>query len=238
MKIQFIPMNDQARATPPEPIKRHLPSWYKEISNTMDGMKFNARSLNEKDSSTVLTVKRCVPVSDVLTSGYLLRFNTDILIDPVVLPDGLNVFSWRYKGGADAVGTHTHSQMPISINGKKHEYIKFNNPWVIKTPPGYSCLLMQPLDLESRNFTLLPGIVDTDTYDNAVNFPGFVTATEDFKINCGDPMMWVFPFKRDEWQMDIPKTNFNPIKSKSLTKISQVFENAYRNFFHAKKRYD
>ena len=238
MKIQFIPMNDQARATPPEPIKRHLPSWYKEMANTIDGKKFNAQALNEKDTATIFTVKRCVPVSDVLTSGYLLRFGTDILIDPVTLPDGMNAFSWRYRGGDEAVSTHGHGQMPISIGGKKHEYIKFNNHWVIKTPPGYSCLLMQPFDVENKNFTLLPGIVDTDTYDNAVNFPGYVTATEDFKINCGDPMMWVFPFKRDEWQMDIPKTNFNPNNSKSLTKISQVFENAYRNFFHAKKRYD
>lgn len=238
MKIQFIPLNDQARATPPEPIKRHLPVWYKEMSNTMDGKKFNAQTLNQNDAATVFTVKRCVPFSDILMSGYLLRFHTDILVDPILMPNGVKIFSWRYKGGTEAVGTHSHDQMPITIGGTKREYIKFNNPWVIKTPPGYSCLLMQPFDIENRNFTLLPGIVDTDTYDNAINFPGYVTADSDFKIDCGDPLMWVFPFKRDEWKMEIASQNFEPNKSNAMLKMSQVFENAYRNFFHSKKRYD
>lgn len=238
MKIEFIPLNDQARATPPEPIKRHLPVWYKEMSNTIDGKKFNAQTLNQNDSATVFTVKRCVPFSDILMSGYLLRFHTDILVDPILMPDGVKVFGWRYKGGAEAVGTHNHKQMPFPIGGLKHEYIKFNNPWVIKTPAGYSCLLMQPFDIENKNYTLLPAIVDTDTYDNAINFPGYVTADSDFKIDCGDPLMWVFPFKRDEWKMEIASQNFEPNKSNALLKMSQVFENAYRNFFHSKKRYD
>ena len=238
MKIEFIPLNDHARATPPEPIKKHLPAWYRNMANTIDGKEFNATNLNEANSVSVLTAKRCVPLSDILMSGYLIRFGTDIFVDPVVLPDGSKTFNWRYRGGIEAVSTHIHGQLPIKINGEKNEYIKFNNPWVIKTPAGYSCLLMQPLNLENRNFMLLPAIVDTDTYDNAVNFPGIVLAKENFKISHGDPMMWVFPFKRDEWKMEVSETNFNPDKSKSLLKMSQIFENAYRNFFHAKKRYD
>ena len=174
---------------------------------------------------------------DYMTSGYLLRFNTEILIDPLE-ENGLASFAWRHPGEKSPIGVHSHAQCPVQINGQRHQYIKFISPWVIKTPPGYSCLFMQPLAIDGEFFTLFPGIVDTDTYDDAINFPGYLTTTHNFKIEIGEPLMMVFPFKRDSWNMKIADELFQKDKSQFIIKFGQYFENIYRNFFHVKKRYD
>ena len=121
--------------------------------------------------------------------------------------------------------------------GSKRSYIKFNNQWIIKTPPGYSCLFIQPLEIKNNLFKLFPAIVDTDLYDNNINFPGFVISKTNFMINAGDPLMMVFPFKRDAWKMEVTAV-LDKSKNKFNILSNQFFHNVYRNFFHVKKRYD
>ena len=48
---------------------------------------------------------------------------------------------------------------------------KFINKWLIKTPPGYSCLFVKPLNHFETRFEIISGVVDTDTYINTINFP-------------------------------------------------------------------
>lgn len=232
--IKFYPTKDTALLFPPEPIKKNLPDWFKNIPARVEGSEFTAEYLNKTKSATNGTIKRCVPFMDFMTSGYLLKFHSDILIDHQKR-DGLNSFEYRHPGDS-SVGIHGFGQLPTSINGKVYDYIKFINHWTVKTPPGYSCLFMQPLNFGKDNFRLFSGIVDTDTFDNPVNFPGYITATENFMINAGDPLIVVFPFKREEWKMSV-STEIKG-KNKFLTISEQFFENVYRNFFHSKKRYD
>jgi hypothetical protein len=237
MKIDFIPVTKQAKLFPPEPIKKNLPKWYKSIGNIIDGGEMSASFLNKHDIRTSATIKKCVPFMDFMTSGYLLKFHTEILIDPIE-EHGLASFAWRHPSEKSPVGVHSHAQCPVQINGKRHQYIKFLSPWVIKTPQNYSCLFIQPMSLDKDFYTLFSGIVDTDTYDDAINFPGYITTTHNFKIEVGDPMMMVFPFKRDNWKMEVRDELFDKEKSQFIIKFGQYFENIYRNFFHSKKRYE
>lgn len=238
MEIKFTPVDDVARATPPEPLKFNLPDWYKAHPNTMNGVKETVQSYDFLGVTNISTIKKCVPFLDFLTSGYLLKFYSDILIDPHFPVEGNGFFCWRSANKKEPVGSHPHSQLDVPINGRKQDYIKFFNHWVIRTPPGYSCLFMQPLHLGERDFVLFPGIVDTDLYTTPINFPGYINTTEPFKINCGDPMMAVFPFKRETWKMTISKENTNIENNTFELKRFQYLNNVYRNFFHSKKRYD
>lgn len=237
MEIEFMPTDNVARATPPEPLKFNLPDWYKQHPNTMDGVKENATNYNRYNVTTLSTIKKCVPFLDFLTSGYLLKFSADILIDPHFPIEGNGFVSWRSPYGQEVTG-HLYSQLAMPIDGRKQDYIKFKNHWMIKTPPGYSCLFMQPLHLGKRDFVMFPGIVDTDTYNDVIHFPAYINTTENFKISCGDPMMAVFPFKRDQWKMKIAKEDFVYEKSSISIKNAQYFNNVYRNFVHSKKKYD
>lgn len=235
--IEFIPVLEEALLFPPEPIKHNLPDWFKNMSPTIKDSSFNASYFNEKNLNTNLTIKRCVPFMDYMTSGYLIKFHSDILIDPKNEKE-IKQFEWRYPGAPDPVSVHSHAQCPISILGHKRIYIKFVNQWIVRTPPGYSCLFMQPLELEKNTFKLFSAIVDTDKYDNVINFPGFVTSEENFMINAGDPLMTVFPFKRQDWKASVKTTIVQREKNKFTLLDKQFFHNVYRNFFHVKKRYD
>jgi hypothetical protein len=118
------------------------------------------------------------------------------------------------------------------IDGKKKVYIKFALPWVVKTPPGYSCLFYQPEFLFNENFRLFPGIVDCDTYGQQVNFPAYTLKQGSFKIDAGTPLIVVLPYKRDEWASKIElASGSNP------NLVARYFERGYKKLFHNKKSF-
>ena len=84
---------------------------------------------------------------------------------------------------------------------------KFLNPWIIKTPPGYSCLFVPPLNNADDRFSIIPAIVDTDSFTMWINFPFIVNGDKypvlDTELKKGTPYVQVIPFKRDSWKMKI-----------------------------------
>jgi hypothetical protein len=76
-------------------------------------------------------------------------------------------------------------------------------------------------------------LVDTDIYDNAVNFV-FVLKDKNFQglIPAGTPIAQVIPIKRESWMMSIGK------KSKLETsKVLNVFYSGYKNMMWTRKDY-
>jgi hypothetical protein len=98
------------------------------------------------------------------------------------------------------------------------------NHWAIKTPKGYSTMFIQPMHRESP-FTILPGIVDTDTYTAPINFP-FIINDLKFEglIPKGTPIAQVIPFKRDSWSIKFGG-------EKEIKELEQVKENLATKFF-------
>ena len=109
------------------------------------------------------------------------------------------------------------------------------NPWAIKTPKGYSTLFTQPMHRESV-FTILPGVVDTDTYTAPVNFP-MVINDPNFEglIPKGSPIVQVIPFKRDKWESTFSK-DVESVNKVSAYLNSQFFDR-YKRMFWSRKEY-
>jgi Family of unknown function (DUF6065) len=76
--------------------------------------------------------------------------------------------------------------------------MKFHNPWTIRTPKGWSCLFVPPLNRPNGVVEVLSGVVDTDVYVSPVNFP-FVALAEDgvHTLPKGTPLVQAIPFRRD-----------------------------------------
>jgi hypothetical protein len=117
---------------------------------------------------------------------------------------------------------------------------KFNSPWFIKTPKGYSCYFKNPPNVFDRKIELFEAIVDTDNYfDNTVNFP-FVCREEKegiFHIEQGEPLIHVFPFKRETLDKEVG--NFDPSTdtAKKMHGIMSFAErNRYKKHFWSKTR--
>lgn len=203
MKITFSTTNPVvARHFPVVPMKKAVPDWYKHIPQFTDEDGDSLTGLLKHGGQTGKTIRACVPVLDYLTSGYLIRstIHTKARNEPNDKGEPGLVYMTSNTG---MMGTHSHGQCPVTVKGEKRTYIKFNSPWTIKTPKGYSCLFYQPFfsDLDPK-LQLFPAIVDTDTYDKPINFPGYMEHG-DVEVVPGDALMCVVPFKRDDWTSEV-----------------------------------
>jgi hypothetical protein len=61
---------------------------------------------------------------------------------------------------------------------------------------------------------------------------------KDSLIKAGTPLVVAFPFKRDDWKMELSNKILPYSEQKVTKKGRRHFENVYRNFFHSKKKYD
>jgi len=224
--ITFTNMIPLPEIEEPKPGSAFVPDWYKNMDSYMNGSK-----VPDGSGSTKATIKRCMPVFDAITAGYIITLPADVYVS---LKEGVQHFEWANFG---LVSFHVIEQAPEHPARKPFPYPKWNNPWAIKTPPGYSVLFTQPMHRESV-FTILPGIVDTDTYAAQVNFP-FVVNDPSFEglIPKGTPIAQVIPFKRDSFKMVIGGNEERILESKVVTKLQTKFFDRYKTMFWHRKEY-
>lgn len=222
MQIEFY--NDDAAVVEhfsPKPANKVIPNWYKDLPMWVD---------QPKEQIHVPTIKHCMPVQDMITSGYILfnAYETHLL--PKTDAQGYTDFFVKCPHKPH-VGMHHHFQLPLELAGTKQFYFKIANSWMIKTPPGYSCLFIQPFyNLEDR-YQLFPGIVDTDVHDMSIEFPGYMLTNKEIILQPGDPLIQVIPFKRDDWEMQVGQL------PKKRSRLEFYWEAAYRRVFHKKKSF-
>lgn len=171
-----------ANAPHPIPASKGLPEWFKRMPRM-------AESGNEQ------TVKTCMPFLDAMSTGYLIPAFADLHVETI---NGELAFG--VATGEPPVSPHSGEQIkgcPAHSTPFGDSPFKFINPWVIKTPPGWSCLFMTPANHSEDRFSIVTGIVDTDTYHNQINFPA-VWLKEHYKgvIARGTPLVQVIPFQR------------------------------------------
>jgi hypothetical protein len=210
----------------PQPAFKVIPNWYKELPSYIG----DEKKPNEIGSTTS-TIKKCMPVFDAISSGYIIFSHTDIFVS---IKDGEPWYAWP---SFEPIQFHPIGQAPNHPAQNGFAYPKWINPWAIKTPPGYSCLFVQPFHREST-FTILPAVVDTDTYDSPVNFPFSLNMPiSEEMIPAGTPIAQIIPFKRDSWEMVLGseeelRNNFNTTKL-----LRSKFFDSYKTFFRQVKNY-
>jgi hypothetical protein len=217
----------------PVPASKIIPNWYKDLESYSGGQK-----RPDGNAGTTATAKRCMPIFDAITGGYIISTHTDLWVSQKENDYGKlqPYYEWSYFG---AIDFHPKGQLPNHPDGVGHEdsYPKWINAWAIKTPPGYSTLFLSPLHRETP-IIVLPGIVDTDVYTAPVNFPFVLRDPKmDGLIPAGTPIMQVIPIKRDEWEMEIG-TQEDVIEQEKITaKLRSRFFDSYKNQYRQKKEY-
>ena len=218
MEIEFFADAKVVRTLPPPLLAAQaIPEWWLKAKRTVEGT--GDPSIGELDS---LTFKVCQPFTDTLRTGYIIPLWQDISYSDTSEYYGESEprITINWGRGYDVNGT---DKVPIEnkswdsweeIGGIEDRLIhgaafSFTNPWIIRTPPGYSCLFTEPLNNENSAIKLFSGIVNTDTYFNSVNFFfGFRKGISTPGIlKRGIPLVQVIPFKREEWTSSV-----NPIE--------------------------
>jgi hypothetical protein len=212
----------------PEPASKHLPNWYKDLENYLEG---NKKRPTDKHVTSA-TIKKCNPVFDILTSGYLIFTHTDIFIDE---QEGSPYFQWKSN---NAISFHDGKQAENhpSFNSKYSNLPKFMNAWGIKTPKGYSTLFMPPAHRDNP-IIILGGIVDTDNYHVPVNLPFVLKEGFQGLIPAGTPIAQVIPIKRENWKMGIGSKQLMLASQKMFVHLTSVFFDGYRNNYWVRKSY-
>lgn len=227
----------------PTPIKLNIPEWYKKLNHTIDNK----------------TIKGCMPFLDTLTSGYLLKIPQDLYIRHNIdnendrgdkFKDSLQTFALNSESQIllakginlnSGIDSHPMKQLdgsPFIDKNKNLPFYKILNPWKIKTPKGYSCLFVSPLNNSDDRFSIISGIVDTDIFPNEINFPIVINGDKypvlETIIKKGTPYVQIIPFKRDTWKMKIKSRNQKEIQRNRLLYNLNVI-NLYKEKYWSKK---
>lgn len=212
---------------PPRPAGKIVPEWFKHVPATLSQIP------EYIEQHGIGTVKKCTPVTDYITSGYIIQ-NTFQTVLKRTLDKEYTSFN-ADSASNNYIGASPYHQCPVQINGQKNHYIKIHQPWKIETPPGYSCLIYQPFYHFVDGLNILPAIVDTDTYPDSIVLVATINKSE-VKLNPGDPLFCVFPFKREDW---VAEASVKPFKQQSFMKflLNKVYYGAYAKMFHSKKSY-
>lgn len=217
---------------PPEPAAKFLPEWYK---NQCGYTENNQKSI--LDGNYNHTVKQCMPALDAMTAGYIIPLPQDV------------AFQSNEAGAIDAswpvdvfeqVSSHSLeqiSQYPLDQDVWEAAAMKFNNPWIIKTPPGYSTLFCHPMWHDDLPFRCFSGFVDTDTYNvNSVNFPFLLRRGFRGVIPGGTPMIHVIPIKRSAWKSEV-LDKADPDNYNRWQRSRRSFGHRYKRDFRQNKEY-
>jgi hypothetical protein len=216
----------------PKLASEFIPEWYKETPSYIGGKK-----RPDGFGRTTATIKRCMPVFDAITAGYIISTYVDVYVSIQYDDNGNKIQTFEYPS-LIPIEMHPFIQGEFHPSGKENlPYPKWVNPWSIKTPKGYSTMFVQPFHRASV-FTILPGIVDTDEHEIAISFP-FVINDPNFEglIPKGTPIAQVIPFKRDSWKRTFGDNKDVEYINNKLQKHKTTFFDAYKKTFWHKKEY-
>jgi hypothetical protein len=181
-KIQFVSTVEGLESIEkclPRPAKNFIPQWFKDIPSTATS-----------------SVKNCPSFPDYFSQGYIIPMWTDTLLNYKN-----NQFSWSGPTGVFPWDIHTDDQfldhVDARFNGIDGQFMfKAVSPWKIITPPGWSVLQLPLFYHFNQEWSVLPGVVDTDTMHQVNQQVLYHGDGKDVRINCGDPFVLYIPFKR------------------------------------------
>lgn len=174
----------------PDRAIRFAPEWFKRLPREM-GM-LNAEGLPG------LTVKACLPVTDVLSLGFVIPLPYDVMIH---VPEDRVSMRMGWDPAATFQPVEQHHPGQIGAPEPPFERViplKFINPWRIRVPQGYSILFTPPFSRVELPFTCFSGLVDCDRFDTTINFPFVWTGpVGEHYLPAGTPMVQAVPIRRD-----------------------------------------
>jgi len=195
--IEFIttvpPLVDIA---PPVPASQMIPKWFDMLSNDIPDFQGPFPRVGDWIKEfTGHTIKKCPAVIDYLTEGYIVPLWCDLLVQK----HGEKIHWENHNIDYGQIEFHNYEQAqtyPFEEGDHRHP-LKFISPWFFKTPPGWSTMFIPPLLERNEHFTLIPGIVETDSF-HQINFPGIWHTQGDTILKRGMPFLHVIPFKREK----------------------------------------
>ena len=226
--IRFFSKKEYSNLGQPTPMKKFLPSWYRESETTF----------KDDNGEEISGLKRCIPFLDAMISGYALLTPVDIFVSKGengelnVRWNSPEIFQDFIHERVKALG----EKMPRPP-GHYPNHLAFKGFWGIKTPRGWSLLVVQPLNRHDLPFTITSGIMDSDKYSTSGNIPFFIK--EDFVgvIPAGTPFAQLIPVKRAKWTSLKNDTGIQYLENLQGAFVRSPGK-SYKKYFWQRKEYN
>jgi len=176
------------------PTKTVVPDWYRKFPSKTPDYVENVLPEN-------VTVKKCMPILDAFTSGYVITttIGLGVTYDEVVGPkvtwstEALTPITVRKPGLIPSQFVPTGFS-PVEFVWKIEE--------TIELPAGYSMLWTHPLNRHDLPFYTLSGIVDGGWSMYGGNIPFFIKEGYEGIIPIGTPIAQLIPLKHESWVLE------------------------------------
>ena len=183
-KIQFISTFEGLESIEeclPKPAKHFIPKWFKDIPPKEIG-----------------TVKDCPSFPDYFSQGYIIPMWSDVKMKFENKVPKFQLSATRFS-----FDTHPNNQMldykKATFNGIEGQFVfKAISPWRIITPPGWSVLQLPLFYHFNQEWSVLPGVIDTDIHSEINQQVLYHGDGKEITIKCGDPFVLYVPFKRSD----------------------------------------
>jgi len=230
MRVKFIAESKDYYDTYPRPTPAYnsRPNWYEKMPSYINGKK----EVDENGDPTS-TMKKCMPLFDMMTAGYHITLPCDIWVKN----DGVNVIFKPSSDDLNLVSGHPKEQYQhYPIDNSYYDFVfKWFNNWIVNTEKGWSCLFVHPYHYDDLPFHTFSGMVDTDKHPTPVNFPFIFKKDFTGLIPKGTPIVQIIPFKREKF---VHEYNYDQGFFKKLwDKAHTEFFNRYGKNFRTKKVY-
>jgi len=202
---------------PPVPAIKKLPPWFKNMPSVMN------KDLIHHPG----TIKKCPGFVDFFKYSYILTLWCDLYIK---INDD-NSYVMHSPEAHFKFEMHFNNQfidnLPDTANYTA--VVKGISPWKIKTPKKYSILQLPVFYHFNKNFSILPGVIDTDIHHEVNPQIAFHTIGE-FFIERGTPLCMFIPFQRKKWNFKILEENkyLSYIDSVAYHWFSSKFQGGYK----------
>jgi hypothetical protein len=235
-KIKFIALNKEEFDLHVKPCSasNSIPDWWKNMSpynKTETDPEGKKLSLSRRISSA--SFKKCTPMLDSITSGYIISLWADVLVS---IENGYQSISWKTEHDVfQPHGSSSHIIPPPP--GYTNQVVKYVNTWVPKTPNGYSCVVSSPVGFNDLPFKAIPGIVDTDK--SVIEFASPMWLKEGFTgvVEKGTPLVQITPFKRESWKAEYEYYKEGEHKQILESTFNSTIVNHYRKNVWSRKEY-
>jgi hypothetical protein len=211
----------------PVPAKNELPAWFRHLPG-VDKSQLSA-------TNNGLTVKRCLPFVDAMSAGWIIPLAAAVQLE---ISDGGETVTAGWEFDRELVSNHAAFQIAGSPH-EPHPPMKFHNHWTIRTPKGWSCLFLPPINRPNGVIEVLSGLVDTDTYASPVNFPFIAIAPDGvYKLEKGTPLVQVIPFRRADIALEASiraESELEGAERERIRRSTHASDGWYRRHARAKR---
>lgn len=195
--ISMVPHLDTIEEARPKPSKHYIPDWWKKTPSV---------SFEESFHHPVMgNVKQCPSFPDFFSQGFTIPMWADTLI---YYDAEKREYKWNSAHNDFSWDIHPSHQfldhVSANINEQEGKFVfKAICPWRIVTKPGYSVLQLPMLYHFGRDYSVLPGIIDTDIHHQINQQVMIFSNKKEILIKRGEPLVTYIPFKRTEFSYDV-----------------------------------